>query len=135
MLVDRELLSRVRGSLLSAFDGQLTRLEGLVVVRSEPTGMTPEQSEASSAFASGVLAGVAAVGIPVVGVEVTTAQPSQVPWYREKKLSSVDNLDTQAGQSALVYALTGSHGSFGEKSTADSLLPSVTSASGGSSAP
>ncbi len=130
VLVDRELLSRVRGSLLSAFDGQLTRLEGLVVVRSEPTGMTPEQSEASAAFASGVLAGVAAVGIPVVGVEVSTAQPSQVPWYREKNLSSVDNLDTQAGQSALVYALGGSHGTFGQKSTADSLLPSVTTASG-----
>ena len=48
VLVDRELLSRVRASLLSAFDGQLTRLEGLVVVRSEPQGMTAEQSEASS---------------------------------------------------------------------------------------
>ena len=129
VLVDRELLSRVRGSLLSAFDGQLTRLEGLVVVRSEPTGMTPEQSEASSAFATGVLSGVAAVGIPVVGVEVTTTQPSQVPWYREKNLSSVDNLDTQAGQAALVYALAGSRGSFGEKATADSLLPSVASTS------
>ena len=130
VLVDRELLSRVRGSLLSAFDGQLTRLEGLVVVRSEPAGMTPEQSEAGSAFATGVLSGVAAVGIPVVGVEVTTTQPSQVTWYREKKLSSVDDLDTQAGQAALVYALAGSHGSFGEKATADSLLPSVTGASG-----
>ena len=33
-LVSQELLSRVRGSLLSAFDGQLTHLEGLVVARS-----------------------------------------------------------------------------------------------------
>jgi hypothetical protein len=40
-LVDQELLSRVRGRLLSAFDGQLGKLEGLVVMRAEPTGMTP----------------------------------------------------------------------------------------------
>jgi hypothetical protein len=130
VLVDRELLSRVRASLLSAFDGQLTRLEGLVVVRSEPQGMTPEQSEASSAFAAGVIKGIAAVGIPVVGVEVSSTEPSQVTWYREKNLSSVDDLDTQAGQAALVYALAGSRGSFGAKATADSLLPSVTSTSG-----
>ncbi len=70
-LVDRELLSRVRGSLLSAFDGQLTRLEGLVVVRAEPSGMSAAQSEASAAFESGLLAGVAAVGVPAVGVELT----------------------------------------------------------------
>jgi hypothetical protein len=125
-LVNRELLSRVRASLLSAFDGQLTRLEGLVVVRAEPSGMTAEQSEAGAAFESGVLAGVAAVGVPVVGVEVSNAEPSQVPWFREKSVSSVDDLDTQAGQAALVYALTGDRGTFGAKGTADSLLPTVT---------
>jgi hypothetical protein len=128
-LVDRELLSRVRASLLSAFDGQLTRLEGLVVIRAEPTGMTPEQSEASAAFETGVLAGVAAVGVPVVGVELSSTEPSQVSWYREKNVSSVDDLDAQAGQAALVYALTGDRGTFGSKATADSLLPTVTTTS------
>src|SRR5580698_2385579 len=51
-LVDHELISRVRASLLSAFDGQLARLDGLIVVRSEPAGMTAEQSEAAAAFES-----------------------------------------------------------------------------------
>jgi hypothetical protein len=128
-LVDRELLSRVRASLLSAFDGQLTRLEGLVVVRADPTGMTPEQAQASAAFESGLIAGVAAVGVPVVGVELSKTEPTQVPWYREKGLSSVDDLDAQAGQAALVYALSGDRGTFGDKSTADSLLPTVTTTS------
>ncbi len=123
-LVNRELLSRVRGSLLSAFDGQLTRLEGLIVVRAEPAGMSPAQSEASEAFESGLLAGVSAAGVPAVGVELTSTEPSQVPWYRGKNISSVDNLDTLAGQSALAYALAGYRGTFGVKSTADSLLPS-----------
>jgi len=124
-LVDRELLSRVRGSLLSALDGQLGRLEGLVVVRADPTGMSPEQSAASAAFETGLINGVAAVGVPTVGVELTGTEPSQVPWYKSKNLSSVDDLDAPAGQAALVYALAGAHGAFGVKPTADSLLPSA----------
>jgi Copper transport outer membrane protein, MctB len=124
-LVARELLSRVRASLLSAFDGQLSRLQGLVVMRAAPSGMSPEQSEASAAFATGLLNGVAAVGVPTVGVELTKTEPSQVPWYEGKNLSSVDDLDTRAGQAALIYALDGAHGAYGVKPTADSLLPSA----------
>ena len=126
-LVSRELLSRVRGSLLSAFDGQLSRLEGLVVVRADPTGMDAAQTEASAAFESGLLAGVTAAGVPAVGVELKGSEPSQVPWYKSKGISSVDDLDVPAGQAALVYALAGDRGSFGINATADSLLPSVTS--------
>jgi hypothetical protein len=125
-LVNRELLSRVRASLLSAFDGQLGRLEGLVVLRAEPTGMNPTQTEASAAFESGLLSGVAAAGVPAVGVELTGTEPSQIPWYKSKGISSVDDLDRAAGSAALVYALSGDRGTFGVKATADSLLPSVT---------
>ncbi len=124
-LIDRELLSRVRSSLLSAFDGQLGRLDGLVVVRADPTGMSPEQSQASVAFETGLLDGVAAVGVPAVGVELRSTEPSQVPWYESKNISSVDDLDAPAGQAALVYALAGAHGAYGVKPTADSLLPSA----------
>jgi hypothetical protein len=124
-LVNQELLSRVRGALLSAFDGQLGKLEGLVVMRSEPSGMTPEQTEASAAFESGLIAGVTAAGVPVVGVELSNTEPSQVPWYKSQGISSVDDLDALSGQTAMVYALAGSHGAYGVKSSADSLLPAV----------
>jgi hypothetical protein len=123
--VDRELISRVRGRLLTAFDGQLGRLQGLVVVRSDPTGETPEQAKALSAFEAGFVGGVATVGTPIVGVELSSSEPSQVPWYQGKDISSVDDLDATAGQAALIYALSGSHGAYGTKSTADSLLPNV----------
>jgi hypothetical protein len=123
--VSRELLSRVRGSLLSAFDGQLTKLDGLVVMRADPAGMSPAQAEASAAFESGLLNGVAAAGVPAVGVELRDTEPSQVSWYKGRNISSVDDLDRLAGQAALVYALAGHHGAFGVKSTADSLLPSA----------
>jgi hypothetical protein len=130
--VSRELLGRVRGSLLSAFDGQLGKLEGLVVVRSEPAGMSTEQTQASVALESGLLAGASAVGVPVVGVELSNTEPSQVPWYKSVGISSVDNLDALAGQAALDYALAGAQGAYGTKSTADSLLPAV---AGGASQP
>jgi hypothetical protein len=128
-LVTKELFSRVRSSLLSAFDGQLTRLEGVVVMRAEPTDTSAEASEVSSAFDSGLLAGIGAVGVPAVGVELTGTEPSQVSWYRGKAISSVDDLDTLAGRTALAYALAGDRGTFGTKATADSLLPSLTATS------
>jgi hypothetical protein len=124
----RELLTRVRTPLLSAFDGQLTRLEGLIVMRSEPPHMTGRQSEATAALQSGLLSGVAAEGVPTVGVQLTATEPSQVPWYKGQHISSVDDLDTTAGQAALIYALDGSPGAYGTRSTANSLLPSVPTA-------
>jgi hypothetical protein len=129
--VKRELLSRVRASLLSAFDGQLSRLEGLVVMRSEPAGMTAAQTEASTAFESGLIAGVTASGVTAVGAELSGTTPSQVPWFKSTKISSVDDVGTLAGQAALAYALAGHHGAFGTKPTAESLLPSVAGASSG----
>jgi hypothetical protein len=128
-LVNRELLSRVRSRLLSAFDGQLGKLEGLVMMRADPAGMTSEQTQASAAFESGLIAGVTAVGVPAVGVELSNTEPSQVPWYKSQGISSVDDLDALAGQTALLYALAGSQGAYGVKSTADSLLPNVVSGS------
>jgi Copper transport outer membrane protein, MctB len=124
-LVNRELLSRVRGRLLSAFDGQLGRLQGLVVMRADPTGMSAEQAQAVASFQDGVIDGVAAVGVSTVGVELSSTEPSEVPWYESQDIASVDDLDAPAGQAALIYALTGSHGAYGTKSTADSLLPNV----------
>jgi hypothetical protein len=123
--VDRELISRVRASLLTAFDGQLGKLDGVVLVRNEPTTLSSEQAKSAAEFDTGLIGGIAAVGIPIVGVELSSTEPSQIPWYQGKDLASVDDLDAIAGQAALVYALTGSHGSYGTKPTADSLLPNV----------
>jgi copper transport outer membrane protein MctB len=125
--VAHELLSRARGQLLSAFDGQLGKLEGLVVARTEPAGMTPESAQAASALEAGLVRGAASAGVATVGVELSGTQPSQVPWYKAHGISSVDDLDGTAGRAALAYALAGARGSYGTKGTANSLLPAVTS--------
>ena len=126
-LVDKELVSRVKAALFSAFDGSLTHLEGLVVMRAEPKEAQSAEAEASAQFESGVLKGVAAAGVAPVGVQLTETEPTQIPWYKSRGISSVDNLDQMAGQAALAYALAGAKGAFGVKSTADSLLPTVNS--------
>lgn len=123
--VGRELLSRARAQLLSAFDGQLGKLEGLVVARAEPAGMSPEAAQSAAALETGLVHGAASAGISVVGVELSSTEPSRVPWYQAQGISSVDDLDAIAGRAALAYALAGARGSYGTKGTANSLLPAV----------
>jgi Copper transport outer membrane protein, MctB len=127
---DHRLLAQVQGKLLSSFDGKLEGLTGLVVARSEPEGMTSEEAQATGEFESGLLEGALTAGVPTVGVELSSTNPSQIPWYRGHNISSVDNIDIAAGRAALAFTLAGVHGTYGEKSTAESgLLPRVGSAS------
>ena len=60
----------------------------------------------------------------VVGVEPSgPAQASQVPFYADQDIASVDNVDSAGGQAALVLALGGAEGRFGFKPSADEVLP------------
>jgi hypothetical protein len=119
-----QLIERVRTKLLSSDDGQPGGLEGVVAMRAEPSGMAPGALVAAHEFESGLLAGIAARGVPVVGVETSGTDPSQVPWYKAEGISSVDDLDSVGGRAALAYALAGYRGAFGVKAGADGLLPS-----------
>jgi hypothetical protein len=128
-----QLLERVHTTLLSSYDGELGKLEGIVIMRSEPTGMSSEAAKSTSEFESGLIAGIVSEGVPAVGVELSSTEPSQVSWYKSENMSSVDDVETVAGRAALALALAGAHGvggAYGTKSTAEALLPSVTSVFG-----
>jgi hypothetical protein len=130
-----QLLERVHTSLLSSYDGELGKLEGVVIMRSEPTGMSAEAQKSTGEFESGLIAGVVSEGVPAVGVELSSTEPSQVAWYKSENMSSIDDVETVAGRAALALALAGAHGAsgaYGTKSTAEALLPSVTSVFGAS---
>jgi hypothetical protein len=120
-----QLLERVHTNLLSSYDGELGKLEGLVIVRSDPANMSEQDAKSTSEFNAGLIEGVLAAGVPVVGVELRSTEPSQIPWYKAENLASVDDLDTVAGRAALAFALSGDHSAYGVKSTADALLPPV----------
>ena len=62
-------------------------------------------------------------GVEVVGVEKTSTDPSQVSWFADHGVTSVDDLDLPEGKVALVWALLGAEGRFGVKDSAERLLP------------
>ena len=63
-------------------------------------------------------------GANVVGIEESgPADRSQVRFFADQEISSVDNVDTAGGQIALVFALQGEQGQFGYKDSADEVLP------------
>lgn len=122
------LIEHARSKLLSSYDGQLGGLEGVVVMRSEPAGMSSQATRQSHELESGVIAGIEAEGVSAVGVETSGTEPSQVPWYKAEGLSSVDDVENVGGRAALAFALAGYRGAFGRKSSADAQLPSAASA-------
>jgi Copper transport outer membrane protein, MctB len=121
----------VRGGLFSHASGEFGPLDAVIVVRDQPEGMGPVQRSTANALETSMVGGMSATGAPTVGVESTTTEPSSIGFFQANELSSVDDVDTTAGQLALVYALSGSEGSFGVKSSADHLLPTDLSEPGG----
>ncbi len=124
-----KLVREVRPSLLRSFNGSLRPLDAVVVFKQSPD-LEGRADEVRDAFESALVSGLNRASVPVVGVELRSMDPSQVAWYREHRLSSVDSVDLVAGKAALVLTLQGTHGAFGIKETAEALLPNV--ADGGS---
>jgi hypothetical protein len=123
LIAGGRLLDRVQPALFSSYNGAIERLDGIVLIRAPGQTSDPVAQAASTQFEGGLATGLVATGAPVVGVETSQANPSQVPWYTQKNFSSVDDLEDLAGSTALVESLAGAHGAFGRKSTATSLLP------------
>lgn len=61
--------------------------------------------------------------IPIIVVEKSTEKTSSIPFYIELGISTVDNVDTKLGKIAMLAVLKGGKGHFGEKKTAEKLIP------------
>jgi len=119
------LLERVRGHLFSRASGNFGALDGVIVVRQPPEEMGPVQRAAAGQLESALMAGITGTRTPAVGAETSTAEPSSISFFAGSDLSSVDDVETPAGQVATVFALLGAEGSFGVKGSADRLLPDL----------
>lgn len=116
------LIGRVQRDLFSSSRGEYRGLDGIVLVR-DREGLRGEKKAAEDVFESGLIKGMRSTNAEIVGVETRDTSPSQVPFMADHGLSTVDDLDLVAGQTAVVYALLGADGQFGVKDSADQLLP------------
>lgn len=116
---------RFRRSVLTSFSGRLDGLDGVVVFRA-PREAEGEDAANTKAFEEGLVDGLTADDrAQVAGVEETDTEPSQVPWFKDRRVASVDSVDTLPGKAALVFVLLGADGAYGEKDTAQALLPTA----------
>ena len=116
---------RYRRTVLSSFSGRLDGLDGVVLFRAPRKGDGQDAAN-TAAFEDGLADGLSAEDrAQVAGVEETETDPSQVGWYKDHRLASIDNIDTLPGKAALVFVLLGADGAYGEKDTAQALLPTA----------
>jgi hypothetical protein len=101
------------------FNGDYTGADTVAFYRADPD----KRDVAHLAIEQGLAEGLRRSGVPAVGVELSGTDPSQVPWYVDRGMSSVDSIDLAGGRVALALALAGAEGSFGIKKTAQDPLP------------
>ena len=125
--LERALPDRIRGDLAGADAVVFYRTPD---ERSERTEEQQERDRDREALEQGLVDGLTELELPLVGVEASETDPSDIPWYRGRDLTTVDSVNTPAGQLALVYALDGAEGQFGLKDTAERPLPDLSELGG-----
>jgi hypothetical protein len=119
------LVGQLRTALLQSLSGEFGDLDGVVVIRPPTLPRDKAAAERLAALQDGITRGLAQTGVKVVGIEASDTDPSQIGWYRDRELSTVDNVDETAGHAALVFVLAGADGAFGRRDDAQDLLPPV----------
>jgi hypothetical protein len=97
-------------------------VDGVVVVQAdEPADAATKQ------FLDGLYSGLGTSGVPVVAVEESRDEPSNVPAFQAYSgFSTVDDVDTTSGRLALALLLGGGQsGDYGVKPTATAPLPKI----------
>ena len=96
-------------------------VDGVIVVRT-----ADPQTGDSAPFVKGLYEGIGDAGVPAVGVSRSTTEFAARPVFQQAQLSTVDDIDVDAGKLALVIVLSqpASRADYGV--TASELLPLVT---------
>ncbi|MGH2839587.1 MAG: copper transporter [Solirubrobacteraceae bacterium] len=125
MVEGGKLIGAVRKDLLRSKSGAFGALDGVVVMRSADKPEDEQAAKRLDELQKGIVDGLVSTGVTVVGIETRDREPSQVSWYRDREMSSVDNIDEAAGRAALVFVLAGADGAFGRKDGVPLLPPVV----------
>jgi hypothetical protein len=125
MVLGGRLVRALRTPLMQTLSGEFGGLDGVIVMRPATAPKDGATAEHLRELQDGIARGLAQTGVKVVGVERRASDPSHIGWYRERELSSVDNVDEQAGRAAMVFVLAGAQGAYGRRDSAQALLPPV----------
>lgn len=125
MITGGRVLDLSAGAMMSQSSGEFGGLDGLVLYRSADSGLSEADAALSERLDGAVLTGAAGTGARLVGVEALDTTPSGTGFFRDKNLSTVDNVDMASGKVSLVYTLNGAEGSFGVKEGASRLMPEL----------
>jgi hypothetical protein len=119
------LWDRLSGVLVEERSGSSGRAaDGVVVARSAALQRGPTEE-----LLRGLYSGIAAGGVPAVGVEGSQSPWSAIAPFDRANLSTVDAVDDPAGRAALVLLLAGGQpGNYGFRDTATAgVLPPIAS--------
>ena len=125
MVLGGRLVSQIRTALLQSLSGRFGDLDGVVVLRSSREPSDKKTADRLDDLQDGIARGLVQTGAKVVGVERRASDPSHIGWFHDRELSTVDNVDEQAGRTALVFVLAGNQGAYGRRDSAQALLPPV----------
>jgi copper transport outer membrane protein MctB len=125
MVLGGRLVGQVRTALLQSLSGRFGDLDGVIVLRSSHVPKDKKSAKRLAELQDGIVRGLVQTGVKAVGVERRASDSSDIGWFREREMSTIDNIDEQAGRAALVFVLAGAEGSYGRRDSAQALLPSV----------
>jgi len=125
MVLGGRLVGEVRTALLQSLSGRFGDLDGVIVLRSSKRPKDRVEAKQLADLQDGIARGLVQTGVRAVGVERRASDPSSIGWFRDRELSSIDDVDEQAGRAALVFVLAGAQGSYGRLDSAQALLPPV----------
>ncbi len=119
------VLGRTRSELMSQSSGQFAGLDGLIIYREGGQDLDADESETAERLDRAIIEGVAGTSARAIGVETLGSDPSTIGFFRDRNLTTVDNIDMPSGKVGLVYALAGAEGSFGVKDGSSRMLPEL----------
>jgi len=125
MVLGGRLIRQIGTALLQTRSGQFGDLDAVIVMRPSDKPEDKETADQLAALQDGIARGLVQTDVKVVGVERRDSDPSHIGWYRDREMSTVDNIDEQAGKAAMVFVLAGAQGAYGRGDGAQALLPPV----------
>jgi hypothetical protein len=117
----------LRTAMLSRYSGEPGDIDGVVILRARPEGLSARDADRADLIERSVMQGMQGVSdsLPLVGAERSDFSESSIEFLEPLTTATVDNVDQLPGRVALVYGLGCAQGDFGVKDTADSLMPDL----------